>query len=258
MAWYNSLKDLTGDVSKGAQAVGSGVKTVGHAIGDAQNNKWVKAAEAAGLAATGIGAPEAALLMGGAGLVGGAIRSGGGLKGAITEGGQGALTGAAAGLAGSGIRQIGSKIASMGAQKMLPGATSGGATIPGTDIPVPDGGTTASGPGLGGALSSVGSALLPKNADGSINWAKAAQLGLTVGAGVEGIQNSNKASALQKQALDAATGDYNLRAPLRTAAYAALANPVKANDSNLFDPTNPYARKPLPVVGTQQPTAGGY
>lgn len=66
---------------------------------------------------------------------------------------------------------------------------------------------------------------------------------LAGGAAVSGIQKQNQADAYRKQALDAATGSYNERAPVRTAALANLSDNSTPDLSADFASSNPFQRK---------------
>jgi hypothetical protein len=78
-------------------SIGHALSSVGHTVGAVASNPWAKAALAAGLAATGVGAPAAAAIMAGSGAMGGALHEGGGLHDALTGGASGAVEGGLAG-----------------------------------------------------------------------------------------------------------------------------------------------------------------
>lgn len=135
MSWYNSIGDLLGDAKKG-------VTNVGHAIGTVASNPWV---QRAGGALFGSG--TAPLL----GAAGGALKPGGGIKGAVKGVGSGAVNGlegaAAAGLAaGAGLAlpavagAVGSAGSAVGAGGLAKAAglakqALGGGGVPGDGAP---------------------------------------------------------------------------------------------------------------------------
>ena len=92
-----AVKKAGGDI--GRQAVRSA-----HDTGAILDNKYTKMALAAGLAATGVGAPLAAGIMATSGALGGGLKKGGGLKSSLKGGAIGAATGAGASLAGGAVR----------------------------------------------------------------------------------------------------------------------------------------------------------
>ena len=85
MGWFKNV----------GRAISKGVKDVGHTVGKVADNKYVKGAVAAGLAATGVGAPASAAIMAGMGAAGGAMKPGGGLRSAARGAGTGAPPAAA-------------------------------------------------------------------------------------------------------------------------------------------------------------------
>lgn len=93
-------------VGKAVKDTGKQLVRTGHQAGAVLDNKWTKAALAAGLAATGVGAPLAAGIMATSGAAGAAMKKGGNLGKALKAGGKGALMGAGAGLAGGALRNF--------------------------------------------------------------------------------------------------------------------------------------------------------
>lgn len=92
-----SLKKIAGNVTK---AVTKAVKDVGHVTGNVVTSTVGKTIIGGALAATGVGIPLAAAIGAGTQAVGGAIKSGGGIKAASSGALQGAAIGAASGVAG--------------------------------------------------------------------------------------------------------------------------------------------------------------
>lgn len=217
-------------LSSGLKAVGKGITGVAHGVGDALDNKWTKAALAAGLAATGVGAPAAAAIMAGSGLAGGALKRGGNLGTALKGGATGALEGYGASKLG-GLKAVGGKMIGsvVGGGDPNAGMVNAGLSNEFGDFTGDGGG---SGPGGDGGQSwwQKGLGFLGDHV-GDITKA-----GLGVGAGIEGIKNSREAAALNKDAL------------------ARIQAPLNAPDlSGLFaDKSNPFARtRRLPVVGSK-------
>lgn len=199
------------------------VTDTGHAVGTALNNPVVKGLGAAALGATGVGLLPAAAIMGGAGVLGGAIRPGGGLKGAVTQGGQGALLGAGGSLAGSLVRDGLPGAVKTAAGKVLPGA---GKMAMSTLVP-------------GGGSLSLG---------GVGDFLKDNALGLGMGAlGAKQIGDERQAADdLVNHGLNTAHKAYEDKAELRRLSLSQLTAPSLApNLSGRFDTgaVNPYAKK---------------
>jgi hypothetical protein len=251
----NGLKKVGGNivntVKKAATDTAHQAVRSGHDVGAVLDNPLTKATLATTLAASGIGIPLATGIMATEGATAAGLKKGGNLK-AVGEGAmRGGVTGAVAGLAGGGegeafggLRHAGSMVKDA-IISHLPGSGSSGAAQQGAT----DAAGAGAGGGGGGITDAISHAILPKNADGSIDWGKAAKLGLTVGTAIEGYQQQHRANDLNNQAVGIAQDEYNAAKPVRDAAMARLAaGPKRPDLANLFDPSNPY-RRPLPVVG---------
>lgn len=91
--------------------------------------------------------------------------------------------------------------------------------------------------------------VLPHKADGSVDWLRAAELGLVVGSAVEGWRASRKGDKLAEEAINMERERNAAMQPVRDQALAALMAGKKQTDlSYLTDQTNPY-RKPMRTVG---------
>lgn len=105
-----SLKKLVKGVSKTVKKIASpiqkGAAAVGHEAGKIVTSKVGQAVLGTALAATGVGIPAAAAIMGGTKAVGSLIKPGGNIKHALTGAYQGALTGAAFGVAGKAFQAV--------------------------------------------------------------------------------------------------------------------------------------------------------
>ncbi len=105
-----SLKGIVKGVSKAVKTVASPVQkaaaAVGHTAGNIVTSKVGQAVLGTALAATGVGIPAAAAIMGGTKAVGNLIKPGGNLKHAATGALQGAATGVVAGAAGQAFKAI--------------------------------------------------------------------------------------------------------------------------------------------------------
>lgn len=232
-----------GSIWGGVKNVGSTIKKAavdtGHEIGRAQNKDWVKALEAAGLAATGVGAPAAAALLGGASALGGAIAPGGNIGTAAGQGVKGAAMGYGAAKAGAALKGTGSFLdkagAVYGAGKSALGAATGG--VGGLASGVAGALTGGSGGGGGGGLGGVNPAIL----------------------GLAGLQTANAASLGAKandfadKGWNAVNDSYMSRAGLRSKGIDGLMNPVARDTSALsaIRNQNPVAARaglPRPMV----------
>lgn len=209
-------------------AVKKGVGDTGHAVGTALNNPVVKGLGMGALALSGVGLPAAIGIGGGLGALGGAIRPGGGLKGAITQGAQGAALGAGGSLAGSAGRAALGVLGDHGAAAAggLPGVIQKGASA----IPGMIGGLAKDALGGGG----LGSTLL-----GGAELLNAANLGR------ESSEYADKAFNLQNDS-------YQQRAPLRALGMQRLTNPAAPNVSGMQATTaaNPFAPR-TPALGVR-------
>lgn len=232
-------------------AVVKGYKDTGHAIGDAANNNAVKAAIAAGLFATGAGAPLGAAIMGGTGLVGGALHRGGGLHDALTEGAKGAVIGGVTGGAGkavggaSGILSHAKKVMGFG------GGDGEGmtedqfyASTPGSSTYTGDGGG-----GLGSAVvrgaKKVGGALTGGGDTGGGRGGLVDKL-LLGGTMAASAADAKRKRDLENRAIDYSTKSFDSRAPLRAQGMAQLQDQSTPDLSDIFsDPGNVYSRRQL-------------
>ncbi|MFL5912760.1 MAG: hypothetical protein ACJ768_19615 [Gaiellaceae bacterium] len=223
--------------------IGSGIKHaaqgVGHAVGKVASNPWVQGLTAAGLAATGVGAPAAAAIMAGVKGGGALLKPGGnigqGLKGAAT----GAVMGAGAAKAGQLLRgggSLGGILGKAGSALKATGGFAGGA------------------PGAGGTGGAGGA--------GGMDIMKLLGLGAAGVAGVQGYTDSRKAGAAQDAALAANTGIAGQlqqhgsellagAAPIRNAAQTAMtASLAKGRRTTplLPAPRSPLALGPGPAI----------
>lgn len=82
---------------------------------------------------------------------------------------------------------------------------------------------------------------LVTGSDGGLDLSKI----LNLGAGAEGIYNTIEANKLRGKALDAATSNYNARAPLRTQGLSMLTNVQRPDLSQTFQAAsnNPYSSR---------------
>jgi hypothetical protein len=118
MSWFSS----------GLSGIKTGLTGIGHAVGSVASNPWVKGLTAAGLAATGVGAPLAAGIMATEGAAGGLLRPGGNIGQGLQQGALGAVEGYGAGKIGGALRGgglFGKAGALMGIKSALPGASGG-------------------------------------------------------------------------------------------------------------------------------------
>ncbi len=217
MAWYNSLKDLTGDIGKGATAVG-------HAVGSVASNPLVEGG--LGLLTGGLAVPVLA------GLGGGLLKPGGNL-------GRG-LVGGAEGLAAGKLGNALGGLTGLGAGGGAAGSAGAGGL---GGIAQALGG--AAGAGQSGALGGDLGSLL----GGLGGW-----LGGNGGKNALGAAQAVNQALLQRQANQYATnamGDvnaqWNAQAPLRAQAFAAIPQAINAN---------PFSRVPTPAPGMAQPVGG--
>jgi hypothetical protein len=118
------------------------------------------------------------------------------------------------------------------------------------------GGASAADAGGGhGMVATVAHELLPKTKDGGIDWARAAELGMAVGAGIEGHNAEQRANRLTDEAIQMERDRQNALRPLRDQAIAGLSAPRTPRDEYPVDDANPYRRR-LPMVGSR--ARGGY
>ena len=112
-------------------------------------------------------------------------------------------------------------------------------------------------PSTAPGASPSGGSVIPRLADGSIDWGKLLQLGLGAGAAYEGVKNSQAESKAQQQALQLSTQDAANRAAMYKAGMDRMNQPGP-DLSYLSDPTNPYTpKRKAPAVG-QGAMTGGY
>lgn len=231
----------------------SSIKGTGHTIGEVADNPWTKAALAAALTATGVGAPAAAALLASEGALGGALKPGGNFGSTLGGAASGAIAGGGGALAGKALGALGSAAGDIpgvsgiesaagglnGALQKIPGVT-GLESVLGS---AGNGLKSALGNGTSGVtslLSSFGGA-----PGGGIDWGKLADVGL----GAAGVLNTanlqQKAGNLSNQAVQTAEDAWNQKAPLRAAGVTGMLNAAQYN---------PYSRAP---GAAPAPAAGG-
>lgn len=250
-------------LSNAVKAIGKAGKDVGHFAGKVLSNPIVQTASAF---IPGVGP----LITAGEGALGGLLRPGGNLGRAAT----GALSGAAAGFAGGGIKRLGAgalgSLLHRGGPVMDANGIDGqgdfahaedgfGFGTPSDPAGIADaiwnGTYTAGGSGgggvggfLSGAAKKIGGGLL-NGLTGQGQGGGLGGLGNLALGGLAGYQALNAANAskraghLSDQALALAEQRWKDAAPLRTAGQATLLNPVRPDLSAVFtDPSNPFAR----------------
>lgn len=236
VGFFSGIGHVLGNVGT---AIKKATVDTGHAIGTVASNPVVQGLTAAGLAATGVGAPAAAAILAAQKGGGALLRPGGNIGDAATGAATGAITGYGVGKAGGLLRTA------------LGGAQGAGALSPtggiadastSTGMPPDDGGGGVLGAlrGAGGFLKDhlgqvVGGAQQALGGGGSssgIGGLSPATLAML------GLQTANAAS-LGKKANDFADNAWNLakssydeRAPLRTTALAGLSTPRPVQDLN--------------------------
>jgi hypothetical protein len=260
-------------------AVTKGVTDVGHTVGQIADNPWTKAAVAAGLAATGVGAPAAAAILGTMGAGGALLKPGGNIGGAVKGGVTGAVEGYGAGKLGAALHGAGGVGAAV---RAIPGVTgvlgpvAGASTkgIPGGGVFIPGGAGdvgqlpagTPSGGGtpwdqILGAITGSGSSNGSGSSGGSgggIDWGAIlgniggfvqdhgtdlAAGGLATAQALAAAKASQRAGTLQDKALGLAESNWAQGEPLRTQGRTRLLSPVKPDLTSTYtDPTNPFAR----------------
>jgi hypothetical protein len=226
-----------GDVWGGIKNVGSTIKKAavdtGHELGRAASNPVVQGLTAAGLAATGVGAPAAAAIMA-AQRGGGALLKPGGNIGAGLRGGvEGAAMGAGAAKAGSLVRGV----LSNGLPSASSVFSSGGALKDAA-------GKLISG-GAGGLPASIASAA------GLGGGGVSPLVGLLAGAQMVNATNLGaKANQFADEGWNLAKGSYMDRAGLRSKGIEGLTNPVTRDTSALSSirNTNPVAARAAAVA----------
>lgn len=257
-------------------AIKKGVVGAGHLAGKVLSNPIVEGASAF---IPGVGP----LITAGEGALGGLLKPGGNLGGAISGG----LQGAAAGIAGGGIRKLGSGILQNGIGSVLsgglrssgtfaPGGGSGGGSDPYGNIIDYDaggnpiyagegGGGGGQGGGIGndilGGLRKLGSGL-SGGQNGGINFGNLAIGGLAGYQALNAANASKRAGQLSDKALAMAESRYNAAAPLREQGMAHLLNPQRPDLTSVYqDASNPFAvRKlapPAPALTPGAPAPGG-
>ncbi len=208
---------------------------VGHTLGTVASNPFVEGALGLTLG------PEAAAAAGGLGHL---LAPGGNIGSGIT----GALTGGAAGAAGSAIGSGLSGIASGGLAGIGKNALNigkGGAAL----------GAAASSPAVAQSVAS-GSAppgdqnILQKILGSSVGGVPTPIAGLAGLQGINAAQLGAKANDFSNKAWDYASGSYDTRAPLRAAGQAQLLNPTPRDTSDL---TSIRARITPGLAGLPQP-----
>ena len=209
------------------------VQGIGHAIGSAASNPWVQGITAAGLAATGVGAPAAAGIMAGMGGGGALLRPGGNIgdaaRGAVTGG----VEGYGAGKVGAALHGAGSLAEKAGA---VYGATKGAGGM--------GGGGDPSGGGDGGWLEGAKNFMGDHAGDGLIG----AQI-------ANSAYNQSKAGDAMGHALDTVNDQWKAGAPLREQGMAGMLNPGQGIAAKIgaipqgANPYTPHAAQPEPGLG---------
>lgn len=243
MSWWNSIHDLTGDISKGAEAVGKVGKNVGHAIAPVVKNPLVDAALAAGGQLIGIPAP---LTYGGLQAAGTAMTPGQNIGGALK-----------AGAIGGGEAYLGGKV--LGMLPGMPGGGGGGAAPPASPDLMAAGDLMNAGP-LPGAtdMGAGGMAGIPAGgapagptapSGGGIPWGTIGQDALKYGLpalqAVNAATLGKKATDYAKNALGTQTALFNSTAPLRNAGITNLTNLTQGNPwakGSAAPPAQPVSR----------------
>lgn len=258
-------------------AIVKGATDVGHAAGNALDNKYVQAATAAALAASGVGAPAAAAMLAAQAAGGKILKPGGnigdaasaGLKAGVTSYGTGKLLGSAGKVLGDKVPLgIGDRVASMGrsiGDKLgsIPGASTLGRIGQnmigtGRDIAA---GMVPEGDGPPVEVGSPGGPMhrMPPNAPTAgrtdvatrtagpggqpsssqdMSWLDKLLMGTTIGAGTMDALERQK---LRSKAQNYAQGSYDARAPLRQRAMKLLGDTSTPDYSSMYsDPGNPY------------------
>ena len=241
------LRSFLGSVGSGIK---NGVVGAGHAVGSVASNPWVQGLTAAGLAATGVGAPAAAGIMAAQRGGGALLRPGGNIGDAARGGAEGAAMGAGAARAGGLLR------GAMAAR----GAAGAGGGVPG------DGAASESG-GMdwGNLLRGGGSFLkdrLGQIAGGTIGGGAGGGGGINplvlglAGAQVANAGNlGNKANEYSGKAFDLASDSYNARAPLRSAGIGALPSAANPSGSGLLAARPMQDTSGLTALRMQNPVA---
>ena len=207
------------------------VKGVGHAIGSVASNPWVQGLTAAGLAATGVGAPAAAGIM--AGMAGGGrlLAPGGNIGDAARGAAAGGVEGYGAGKIGGALHGAGSLTDKAGA---LYGAANGAGGM--------GGGGDPSGGGDGGWLEGAKNFLGDHGGDALIG----AQI-------ANAAYNQKKAGDYAGQAMDTVNNQWNAQAPLREQGMAGMLNPgqgIEAKLSAIPQGANPFGHRQGGPQGT--------
>jgi hypothetical protein len=203
------------DIKQAAGAVKDGVVGAGHFVGQAASNPWVQGLTAAGLAATGVGAPAAAAIMAAERGGGALLQPGGNIGDAVKGGLEGAAMGGAASAAGSAIHGGGGLLSKAGS---LYGAGKTALGIGGNTAGLPSGA-----PSDGPTAPSVGT---PNGSDvpGPAGLSPAV-MALVGAQGVNAAQLGAKANDFADRAWTNANAPYEAKAPLRASGISALQNP---------------------------------
>lgn len=216
----------------------SSVKGTGHTIGQIADNPVTKAALAAALTATGVGAPAAAAILASEGALGGALKPGGGLKDAAVGGAEGAIAGGGSALAGKALSGLGSAVSSIPGVSGIEQGVSGAATglngllqnVPGVtgaeNLLSSAGGKIAGALTGGGSPTSLGSILGDAGQWLTGNGGKNA-LGLAQG--INAAQLGAKENQYAQDAANTVNQSYNDRAPLRVAGLQGMLNAGRGN-----------------------------
>jgi hypothetical protein len=244
MAWYNSLKDLTGDVKKGAT-------DVGHAVGTVAKNPIVDLGIGAFL---GPGAAAAAKGLGTLMAPGGNLGS--------------AALGTAEGYGLGKVGQLGktalSSVLGTGSAAAAPGAAgaAGAASATGASPAASSGGFLDSLKSLLGKAGILGGDVLGA-VNGATGGGSLVDKGLLAAAVADAAATKKRQQDLQDQGLSYATDAYSAKQPLRQQGLSLLQSQTAPDLSFLANSANPYtAAHALPTpVGPKVPvlpTTGTY
>lgn len=252
----------------------SWLSSIGHFAGKVLSNPIVEGASAF---IPGVGP----LITAGEGALGGILKPGGNIGSALTGG----LQGAAAGLAGGGIRKLGTSLLANGVGGALKSSgtfapsdsgggqygniidyDAGGNPIYGSDIPqsiyddpfgTGNGGSTSGGVGsdILGGLRKLGSGL-SGGQNGGINVGNLALGGLAGYQALNAANASKRSGQLSDKALGLAESRYASQAPLRSAAMTHLLNPTRPDLTSVYqDAQNPFAVRKLAPSAASAPAA---
>lgn len=257
----------------------SSVKGTGNLVGKIADNKLVQGVTAAALAASGVGAPAAAAIMGGIGASGGALKKGGGLRSAIG----GAASGVASAATGAalakvpGVSSVLSRVPGVGGGSLVSADILKSAAAAGNAVNGLNFGSIVGNAGKGAGMG-IKDFFLGGGADGQGNFGILGDIGgrvkkvpglseiggslwknkdaLLAGAGLfMDAKDDARARGLEERGLNYATGAYDEKAKLRALALSQLMGPDQAPDLSGrlggVDAGNPYAvRRKVPGVSS--------